>query len=54
VIKRRSAVIKRLTEIGAYRGLRHARPPGQRPADEDERAHAQGPKKTVGRGKRRR
>ena len=42
--RERSQAIKRLQEIGAYRGVRHRRGlPGERPADEDERAHAQGP-----------
>ena len=42
--RERTQAIKRLSEIGAYRGLRHRRNlPVQRPAHEDERAHAQGP-----------
>ena len=42
--RERTQAIKRLSEIGAYRGLRHRRNlPVQRPADEDERPHAQGP-----------
>ena len=40
----RGQAIKRLTEIGAYRGIRHRRGlPVRRPAHEDQRAHAQGP-----------
>ena len=40
----RQQAIKRLSEIGAYRGLRHRRGlAGQRPAHEDERPHAEGP-----------
>ena len=36
--------IKRLMEIGCYRGMRHRREPaGARPADAHQRAHAQGP-----------
>ena len=35
--------IKRLMEIGCYRGLAPPRPAGARPADAHERAHAQGP-----------
>ena len=35
--------IKRLMDIGAYRGLRHRRgPAGARPAHQDQRAHPQG------------
>ena len=42
--RERTQAIKRLSEIGAYRGMRHRRGlPVQRPAHEDERAHAQGP-----------
>ena len=40
----RQQAIKRLSEIGAYRGIRHRRGlPGERAAHEDERAHPQGP-----------
>ena len=54
--RERSQAIKRLQEIGAYRGFRHRRGlPGERPAHEDERARTRkGPKKTVGRGKKKR
>jgi len=38
--------IKRLMEIGSWRGLRHRRKPARpRTADQDERAHAEGPRK---------
>ena len=41
--RERSQAIKRLGEIGAYRGVRHRRGlPVQGPAHEDERTHAQG------------
>ena len=40
--RERQQAIKRLIEIGAYRGLRTARAAGERAADEDERAHAEG------------
>ena len=42
--RERTQAIKRLSEIGAYRGLRHRRNlPVQRPAHEDQRPHPQGP-----------
>ena len=42
--RERQQAIKRLVEIGAYRGHPPpARPAGERAADEDERAHPQGP-----------
>src|SRR3954465_1339663 len=60
----RSQNVKRLMEIGCYRGLAPPHAPGgdgllprpapparrasQRPADEDERAHAQGPEADAG------
>ena len=51
--RERSQNIKRLMEIGAYRGLRHRRGlPGQRPADQDERAHPQGPEARLVRRRR--
>ena len=42
--RERSQNIKRLMEIGCYRGIRHRRGmPVQRPAHQDQRAHPQGP-----------
>ena len=42
--RERTQAIKRLSEIGAYRGIRHRRgAAGERPAHEDERPHPQGP-----------
>ncbi len=41
--RERSQAIKRLMEIGCYRGIRHRRGlPGPRPEHQDERTHAQG------------
>ena len=41
--RERSQNVKRLMEIGCYRGLRHRRGlPVERPAHQDQRAHAQG------------
>jgi small subunit ribosomal protein S13 len=51
--RERSQAIKRLSEIGAYRGLRHRRSlpvNGQR--TKTNARTRKGPKKTVGRGKR--
>ena len=48
--REQSQNIKRLQEIGAYRGIRHRRGlPGERPAHEDQRAHPQGPAPHAGR-----
>ena len=42
--RERSQDIKRLTEIGCYRGIRHRRGlPGARPEHQDQRPHPQGP-----------
>jgi small subunit ribosomal protein S13 len=48
-LRRQTALdIKRLTEIGCYRGIRHrTRPARARPAQQDQRAHPQGSQKTI-------
>src|SRR6201995_944417 len=49
----RQQAIKRLSEIGAYRGIRHRRgPPGNGQRAKTNAPPRQGPKKTVGRGKK--
>ncbi len=49
--RERSQDIKRLQEIGCYRGLRHRRgPAGARSEDQDQRAHAQGAQADAGGG----
>ena len=39
--------IKRLMDLGCYRGIRHRGPAGARPAHAHQRAHAQGPRKAA-------
>ena len=49
--RERSQAVKRLMEIGCYRGIRHRRGlPGARPEHQDERPHAQGSQAHVDRG----
>src|ERR1700759_1749411 len=51
--RERTQAIKRLSEIGAYRGIRHRRgPPGNGQRAKTNAPPRQGPKKTVGRGKK--
>jgi small subunit ribosomal protein S13 len=51
--RERSQAIKRLSEIGAYRGLRHRRAlPAHGQRTKTNARTRKGPKKTVGRGKR--
>ena len=48
--RERSQDLKRLMEIGCYRGLRHRRGlPGARPEHQDQRSLAQGPQAHAGR-----
>ena len=50
--RERQQLIKRLTEIGAYRGLRHRRGLPVRGQRTKTKAAPQGPQETVGRGKK--
>jgi small subunit ribosomal protein S13 len=51
--RERSQAIKRLSEIGCYRGIRHRRGlPARGPRTKTNARTRKGPKKTVGRGKK--